>query len=70
MTFLKAKRTEWITSRIPETVIVSPNITASLALSWLCEHVGPQMPTENQQIIACSPCLEALIGGAEIAYDM
>jgi len=72
MQLVKANHTEWISFRVPETVIVSPLLTVPpLSPSWLCEHATPQMPSViGMQIIACEPCFAALKAGAHIAYDV
>jgi hypothetical protein len=71
MQLVRANQTEWIGFCVSETVIVSPNLTSPLALSWLCEHAAPQKANgTGEQIIACDPCYESLKAGADIAYDM
>jgi len=69
MHVVRANRIEWIALSIPQSVIVSPNLTSPLVLSWLCEHAAPQKAT-GEQIIACRPCEAALRAGADIAYDI
>ena len=72
----KANRTDWIAPFYAEPcpVLVAPNLvfvssSGTFFNSWLCDHVAPQTATEEDEIIACASCLDALHAGADIVKE-
>jgi hypothetical protein len=73
----KADTTHWIAPFYaePRPVLVSPNPvfvsnSGTLVLhSWLCDHVAPQTAMEEDEVIACASCIDALHAGADIVKE-